>query len=97
MRYATALMLLAPVMLAATPALAGEEVLYGPAPDWIDTEGAATIDTAAKLANIRGEPNIIKRRKATPSLLDLITEKVSQFSERGRVESPLQYRTPLVP
>lgn len=55
------------------------------------------IDTAAKLANIRGEPNIIKRRKATPSLLDLITEKVSQFSERGRVESPLQYRTPLVP
>ena len=49
MRYATALMLLAPVMLAATPALAGEEVLYGPAPDWIDTEGAAPIDTAAKL------------------------------------------------
>ncbi len=49
MRYVTALMLLAPVMLAATPALAGEEVLYGPAPDWIDIEGAAPIDTAAKL------------------------------------------------
>ena len=47
MRFAN-MLLLAPVMLAATPALAGEEVLYGPAPDWADVQGADSIDTAAK-------------------------------------------------
>ncbi|WP_230281393.1 DUF3857 domain-containing protein [Croceicoccus sp. Ery15] len=52
MRFATAL-LLAPVMLAATPALAGEEVVYGPAPDWVDALATDLIDTDAKTAIAR--------------------------------------------
>ena len=47
MRLATAL-LLAPVMLAAAPAFAGEEVLYGPAPDWADVLSTDAIDISAK-------------------------------------------------
>ncbi|GGD70139.1 DUF3857 domain-containing protein [Croceicoccus mobilis] len=38
---------LVPVMLAATPALAGEEVLYGPAPDWVDVTPTSEIDPDA--------------------------------------------------
>lgn len=52
MRFATALLLapvmLAPVMLAAGPAFAGEEVLYGPAPDWADVLSTDAIDIAAR-------------------------------------------------
>lgn len=48
MRFAIALMLFTPVILAATPAHAGEQVLYGPAPEWIDTKAVPPIDTAAK-------------------------------------------------
>ena len=47
MRFATAL-LLAPVMLAAAPAFAGEEVLYGPAPDWADVLSTDAIYISAK-------------------------------------------------
>ena len=55
------------------------------------------IETAAKLAHIHGEPNVIRRKRTDPSILDLITENMSRFSKSGHVESPLQYRSPLVP
>ncbi len=53
------------------------------------------IDVAAELADIEGEPNVLKRDRESPSLLDLISEGLSHLSPDARQKAPLQYRMPL--
>ncbi len=55
------------------------------------------IALAGKLAGIQGKPNVVKKARDTESLLDLLTEGLSRVTRKSRVESPLQYRSPLIP
>lgn len=55
------------------------------------------ITLAGKLAGIQGKPNVVKKERDTESLLDMLTEGLSRATRKGRVESPIQYRSPLIP
>lgn len=55
------------------------------------------VERAAKMAGIHGEPVVIKREKKISSIFDLIGESLARFVPTGRSESPIQYRSPLIP